>query len=68
MVEKRKIGLLGATAIGIGGTIGPSMFVILGFAAKFAHEYIYISLIVAGFLSLMVALNYAELATAFPEM
>mgnify|MGYP000011623336 CR=1 FL=1 len=65
---ERKIGLLGATAIGIGGTIGPSMFVILGFAAKFAHSYVYLSLIVAGMLSLIVALNYAELATTFPEM
>ena len=68
MVEERKIGLLEGVMIGIGGTIGPSMFVILGFAAGMAHEYVYLSLIIAGLLSLIIALNYAELATTFPEM
>ena len=68
MVEERKIGLIEGVMIGIGGTIGPSMFVILGFAAGMAHQYVYLSLIIAGLLSLTIALNYAELATTFPEM
>ena len=68
MEDQKSIGLLGAVSIGIGGTIGPSMFVILGFAASMAHYYVFISIILAGIIALAIGLIYAELATTFPEM
>ncbi|MEX0567663.1 MAG: APC family permease [Candidatus Njordarchaeota archaeon] len=68
MAEKRTIRFWEVIAIGIGGTIGPSMFVLIGFAAGMAHQYVFVSLILAGIIALFMGFNYAELATTFPEM
>ena len=54
-------------AIGVGGTIGASIFTILGFAAGMAGPAVVLSFLIGGLLTILVGLNYSELSSTFPE-
>jgi APA family basic amino acid/polyamine antiporter len=64
---ERTMGALGLTALGVGAIVGTGIFVLTGVAAaKFAGPSIVISFVIAGIVSALAALCYAELASAVP--
>jgi len=64
---KRSLGALNLVLLGIGCIIGTGIFVLTGrAAAQFAGPAIVISFIITGTLCALVALSYAELASAIP--
>ncbi|MCL5783286.1 MAG: amino acid permease [Candidatus Thermoplasmatota archaeon] len=60
------MGLPGALAVGVGGTIGGGIFVLVGKAAFGAGPAVILSFIIAFFAALLIAIPYAELACRFP--
>ena len=64
---KRSLGALNLVLLGIGCVIGTGIFVLTGrAAAQFAGPGIMVSFIITGVLCALVALCYAELASALP--
>jgi basic amino acid/polyamine antiporter, APA family len=64
---KKSLGALNLVLLGIGCIIGTGIFVLTGrAAAEFAGPGIMISFIITGTLCALVALSYAELASAIP--
>ncbi len=64
---KRQLNLLQVIMLGTAGTIAAEIFVLTGHAAGMAGPAAVLALLVGGVLSYSVALNYCELATAYPE-
>jgi len=64
---KRSLGLLEATMIGMGATIGPTIFVVPSFAFSLAGPAVIVSFIIAGLVTLLTAINYAYMASIIPE-
>lgn len=64
---KRTLTLLEATMIGLGPTIGPTIFVVPRAAIEAAGPAALFSFIIAGLFTLAVALNYAEMSSRIPE-
>jgi APA family basic amino acid/polyamine antiporter len=62
----RALGLRGAVALGIGGTIGGGIYVLIGRAAGEAGPGALLSFAIAFAASLLIALPYAELACRYP--
>jgi len=63
---KRQLGLRQAVAVGVGGTIGGGIFVLVGAAAGVAGPAVLLSFVLAFVASLLIALPYAELSSRFP--
>src|ERR1051325_3504766 len=63
---KRAGGALGLMALGIGGTIGTGIFVIIGEAIDLSGPAIILSFALAGITCVFSALSYSELAAALP--
>jgi basic amino acid/polyamine antiporter, APA family len=64
---KRSLGAVSLTAMGIGAIIGTGIFVLTGVAsAKFAGPSLTISFVIAGIVSALAALCYAEVASRIP--
>lgn len=64
---KKSLGALNLVLLGIGCIIGTGIFVLTGrAAAEFAGPGIMISFVITGTLCALVALSYAELASAIP--
>ena len=64
---KRTLGPISLTAMGIGAIVGTGIFVLTGVgAAKYAGPGLIISFIVAGIVSGLAALCYAEFASSVP--
>jgi APA family basic amino acid/polyamine antiporter len=64
---KRTLGLLDATAIGVGAIIGAGIFVVLGLAIGYAGSSIIVSIIIAGVVASLTAFSFAELGSAIPK-
>ena len=64
---KRQLSLLQVIMLGTAGTIAAEIFVLTGHAAGMVCPAAVLALLVGGVLSYSVALNYCELATAYPE-
>jgi len=65
---RRALGLWDLILIGIGANIGAGIFVLSGVAAKeYAGPAVSVSFLVAGLVSIMVALCYAELSSMIPS-
>jgi len=64
---KRVLGLKEAVALGIGGTIGGGIFVLIGAAAGLAGPGILLAFVLAFCASSTIALPYAELACRYPQ-
>ena len=62
---KKGVGSLDIVALGIGGTIGTGVFVIIGEAIGDTGPAIILSFVLAGLTCLFSAFSYAELASAF---
>jgi amino acid transporter len=63
---ERKMGLFTATMIGIGGTIGAGVFVLIGNAAGMAGPGVIFSFVLGAIITAFTALNYSELAASMP--
>jgi APA family basic amino acid/polyamine antiporter len=64
---KKSLGVWGLTALGIGAIIGTGIFVLTGkAAATSAGPAIVLSFVIAGIVSALAALCYAELASSVP--
>jgi len=64
---RRSLGLRGAVAVGVGGTIGGGIFVLVGQTAALAGPAALLSFALAFIASLAIALPYAELACRYPQ-
>ena len=62
----RRLGFWETLSIGVGSTIGGSIFVVLGDAARMAGPGVLLSLAIGAIITLVIALNYGELATSLP--
>ncbi len=63
----RTLGLGQITASGVGIIIGAGIYVLLGAATAEAGSAVWAAFVVAGALSALTALSYAELASMFPK-
>ncbi|MDD2521631.1 MAG: universal stress protein [Anaerolineaceae bacterium] len=63
---KRQLNLLQVIMLGTAGTIAAEIFVLTGHVATIAGPETVLALILAGLMTLSIALNYCELATTFP--
>ena len=63
---KRQLNLAQVVMLGTAGTIAAEIFVLTGHAAGMAGPAAVLALLIGGLLSYAVALNYCELATAYP--
>ena len=64
---ERGLGLFDASMIGIGAMIGAGIFVLTGIAAGEAGPAAVLSFALNGVVTLLTALCYAELASAYPR-
>lgn len=64
---KRTLGLGQITASGVGIIIGAGIYVLLGAATAEAGSAVWVAFLIAGLLSALTALSYAELAAMFPN-
>ncbi len=64
---RRQLNLLQVVMLGTAGTIAAGIFIMTGHAAAIAGPYTVLAFLIGGLLSYSVALNYCELATAYPE-
>src|SRR5215471_13313287 len=63
---RRVLTLREAVALGVGGTIGGGIFVLVGAAAGRAGPGVLLAFVLAFAVSLLIALPYAELACRYP--
>jgi len=64
---RRNLSLLEAIMIGLGPTIGPTIFVVPRLAVELAGPAAILTFILAGVITLFTALNYAEMSSIVPE-
>ncbi len=64
---QKSLGLLTLCVIGVGGTVGGGIFVLLSPGAAVAGDFLPLSFILGGVLAFMGALLYAELGTTIPR-
>jgi amino acid transporter len=65
--ERKKIGYLELTAIGIGGMVGGGIFAVLGLAAQLAKGATPVAFVFAGVVALITTYSYKNLSVAFPS-
>ncbi|AWR96287.1 amino acid permease [Acidianus sulfidivorans JP7] len=66
-MERKKLNLIEATAVGLGNIIGAGIFVMAGSIIYLAGPGAIISFIITGILAMTIGLNSAELASKFPK-
>ncbi len=64
---RRRVGLVGATASGVGIILGAGIYVLVGEAAGIAGNGVWIAFLLGGLLVAGTSLSYAELASMLPE-
>ena len=64
---KRHMGLFSLTLYGVGLTLGAGIYVLIGEAAGFAGNSMWISFILGAIVAIFAGLSYAELAALFPK-
>ncbi len=65
--EHRKIGLLGATSVGVGAIVGGGILALAGIAFATTGPAAILAFGFNGVIALLTALTFAELASKFPE-
>lgn len=66
-VLKREVGVLGLTAIAVGGIIGSGIFSLTAVMSSVAGPLFLVSMVLLGGVVLLLALPYAELGAAYPQ-
>ncbi len=64
---KKELGLLDLIVFGVGSTIGPGIFILIGLGANIAGPGLVFSFIIGTIIALFIALNYAELTSCMPS-
>lgn len=67
MKLKKELGLLEVTFYGVSVIIGAGIFSLIGKAAEFAGNSVWISFLVGALISIFTGLSYAELAAMYPK-
>jgi APA family basic amino acid/polyamine antiporter len=65
-ILRRELSLRGAVALGIGGTVGGGVYVLVGAAAREAGPGALLAFVLGFLASLLIAMPYAELACRYP--
>jgi amino acid transporter len=65
MAQSRSIGVLGATAIGIGGMVGGGIFAVLGVAAERAGGATPVAFALGGVVAALTAFSYSRLSVRY---
>ena len=63
----KKIGLLEAMSIGIGGMVGGGIFAVLGLAVSLSKGATPLAFLLAGLLALITSYSYIKLSLAYPD-
>ena len=63
----RRLGLAGATNLGLGAMLGGGIYVISGIAAGMIGPALIFAYMATGLLTVFTAINYAELASSIPK-
>ena len=63
----RRLGLAGATNLGLGAMLGGGIYVISGIAAGMVGPGVIIAYLFTGLLTIFTAINYAELSSSIPK-
>ena len=61
------VGVVGATALGVGGMIGAGLFTMLGLAAQASGGQLPLAIVIAGVAAGLTAYSYAQLSARFPS-
>lgn len=65
--QERKVGLAGATGIGVGAIVGGGILALAGIAFEAAGPAALLAFLANGVLAVVTALSFAEMSTAFPQ-
>ncbi len=65
--DRRTLGLLGATGVGVGATIGGGILVLAGVAFAATGPSAILAFALNGGIAMLTALSFAELASRFPQ-
>lgn len=65
--NKGSIGVVGATAIGVGGMMGAGLYTLLGLAAKSAGVWLPLSFLIGGLLAAFSVYSYSKLGMKYPD-
>ncbi|UCE11126.1 MAG: amino acid permease [Candidatus Thorarchaeota archaeon] len=63
----RRLGLIGATNLGLGAMLGGGIYVISGVAAGMVGPAVVLAYLITGLMTVFTAINYAELASSIPK-
>jgi APA family basic amino acid/polyamine antiporter len=66
-VLKRQLNIFQVIMLGTAGTLGSGIFILTGHAAAVSGPAAILAILIGGFLSYSIAINYSELATIYPE-
>ncbi|WP_295745581.1 APC family permease [uncultured Limosilactobacillus sp.] len=61
------IGVVGATAIGVGGMMGAGLYTLLGLAAKSAGKWLPLSFLIGGIVAAFSVYSYSRLGMTYPD-
>jgi APA family basic amino acid/polyamine antiporter len=64
---KRDLGLLAVTLSGLGIILGAGIYVLIGKAAGFAGNAVWLSFAFSALIAVLTGLSYAELSSLFPK-
>ncbi|MCB9907596.1 MAG: amino acid permease [Planctomycetes bacterium] len=64
---QRRIGLFGATSIGVGAIVGGGILALAGAALSVSGPSALLAFAANGVIAIITALSFAELSTAFPH-
>ena len=67
MKATKSIGLWPAISIGVGGMVGAGIFALMGEAGAQVGNFVFISFIIAGLISLLSGYSYAKLGVRYPS-
>jgi len=65
--QKRTIGLVGATGVGVGAIVGGGVLALSGIAFANTGPSATLAFLLNGVIAMIVALSYAEMSSTFPE-
>jgi amino acid transporter len=66
-LPNRTVGLVGATAVGLGAIVGGGILVLAGAALGATGPSAIVAFALNGFIAILTALSFAEMSSAFPE-